>query len=594
MIKLFFIFLLTPTAHAAETTMTVDLPTVHVNADSTFDTLSDESYAPKKIYNFENDRPGTVDSVIKSLPYTAKSYAGAAGGLSVNLNGRTADDTQVYTLGVPLNLAQGGGADLSIFPSYLWSGALISPSVSLSGFSPQATSGSMELKLYTREWMRREFKHDEDLHARLTTTYDRTLQTYSLGSRTENVAVVLGMSQGGLEGPAGSLTYSLLKSREHALSFHFLGSSQEGLLGYSTQYAPTPNLRKKYWRVIPVLESHQEFDLGTDSPLIVESTVYGDLQSLVLADPNPINASESRTQQYGFENVILNGPYTLALSGRYVRYYQVNYGSIVEWPMMGTVARDFEFTQNWNLKILGGAEYVAHPGTEYQARISVKKTETAKQYFFGELSSTPKIPTLLSRYYSSNFFTPNPNLKVERVYTALGGYQADLGNAQSTTTLKTEYRTDTQVNYTAPYPSTMSTTVNAGTASLVSLNEDLTYRLSPNWNLEENTLLTYSRLNDTGLPYPDIPYVSQQARIEFIPNDQLHVSLNGRYLGPSKTYSGQFHAPYFLGDSWVSYLPTREIEITAGVDNLFDKKAESVIGYPLPGRIFYASGKVLF
>jgi len=210
--------------HAAETEY--KLEPIVVSATASFDSLNDDQFIPQKKFKFDQSRNGSQDVIDKTLPFPSQNYGYPSGSLGNNLGGRSVDDAQVSTLGVPLNLPQGGGPDLSIFPSFLWSGASYSMVPQMAGYSPQGVSGSIQFDLWSRTAVR-EYKKSTQLN-RITANADRNLQTVSVGTKVENSAILAGMSMGRQTGPSGSLSLYAIKNPRSHLLFHLLGADQAG------------------------------------------------------------------------------------------------------------------------------------------------------------------------------------------------------------------------------------------------------------------------------------------------------------------------------------------------------------------------------
>ena len=577
---------ITSTVKAAETEYR--LPPLSFMADASFETLDQDTLIPRQTVKMNQDRSGTLESFGKTSAFPLVNLGYPSGASGVKLGGRSIEDTQVSTLGVPLNLPQGGGVDLSIFPSFLWSEAELSPSTSTSGHAPQAASGSLQLKLWTREMIRT--KNRNELNSRITASYDRLLQNFSFASQAEDFTIVAGLNQGLMTGPAGSFSYYLMRRPGHHLLFHALGSAQDGNDFGSIRF-PTPNNHKKTWRVIPVLESHQEID----GDFIIESTAYADLQELQEVDPQ--YPRDSRIQQFGIENAVLLGPYTYALSARAVIYGGATQKDLTDFPIYSSLSKDFFFGSQWSSKVLLGGDYSRDSGVNPLGKVSAKYEIDSTLNTFAELSSNPKMPTLVARYYvdqSTGYsYRGNPALAPERVNSVLIGFQARQKNYESTTTLKGEYRTNVQINTNYLFPQ-VNTTMNAGNAELLYLKRDFRWKPDSSFELSTSSIFSGSRLIRSQLPYPDLPFFSQQGSVTYFWNDQFGISGNGTYMGPSTASDGRFHPNYALFDTWVSYTPAKDYRITLGLDNIFDKRAQVVLDYPLPGRVVYLSAQGKF
>ena len=570
---IFFLVFLTHPTKAAETEYTLE-PIV-VKANSSFDSLNDDQYLPQKKITFDSTRGGTLDTLDKKEPFPSVNNGYPSGAMGTSLGGRSMDDVQVSTIGVPLNLPQGGGPNLSVFPSFLWSGLSISTVPNAAGFSPQGVSGSMQFDLWTRTQVR-ELKFSTDV-SRVTTNIDRNLQNFSVASKKDNIAILGGMNYGRQKGSSGSLSYYFIRKPKSHFIFHLLGTDQDGDSPGSTQYA-TPLARIQSWRAIPALESHQDFG-DEEDPVVWESTAYADLQQLTYHDP-AATSSSTRTQQYGIENALHWRDSTLALTGRLVNFQSSIFGSFSEWPILGQISHDFQLNHAWKMRWGAGGNFVTSVGFAPTARASFKYALTSTSAWFFELNSLAKMPTLAARYYVSAPYHGNPNLKVERVNALLAGFETTGDQVESTTTFKGEYRNQIQVNQN-------NTTENAGNASLFSVMEDFKWKASSLYTANSGMLITSSKMADSGYSYPDLPFFTVFFGSTLTFSDQFKLKHDIHYNGHSIAAGGASHADYMLMNASFDYTPLKGTTFTLGCENLEDKRAEVVINYPLPGRILY-------
>ncbi len=566
--SLFFLAVL-PHVHGAESEFY--LPPIVVQGDASFETLKKDSYLPNQNIRSLNSRPGTLESLKWFSGYPAQNYGYPSGASGINLGGRTIEDTQVMTLGVPLNLPQGGGPDLSLFPSYLWDGAIIGHSPSSSGFSPQAASGSLELIPWTRA--RLKDASNNFTPTRFTASYDRQVQTFSIGTKKENAAILAGMSTGMQRGPSGSLSYHFYNQPGKSFLLHVLGSDLEG------DIPGNPATLKKTWRIIPVLEAQ----LKLEDDLALASTLYGDVSEL----------QGNRSQQIGVENALTFSTYTLAVSARNVRFS--NGTDYEEWPLYLGLTDDLYFSKSLKMKATLNANYLDQSGFYPGGKLSASFRDDPKNYPFAELNWIAKMSSLSARYFISDFgsyhYRGNKDLKPERVLALSYGYQQENRSLKSTTLAKLEYRNSIQIN-TSTLP--LNTTINGGSAYLMNLSEDASYRVNDLLSLKSNILLTYSRQKDSNFPYPDLPGFSIGSGVQLHPNDSIDLDTDAKYMGDSTAFDGTNHSGYFLIGERVSYQLNSKIELALGIDNLFDSHAEIVQGFPLPGRLLFTSVRALF
>ncbi len=538
------------------------LPPVTITGEASFEMLRRETLLPSVQIPLESAPGAVLDSIGRFSLFPPQNYGYPAGASGVSLGGRGIEDTQVTTLGVPLNLPQGGGPDLSTFPGFLWSEALVNPSTGSAGFSPSASAGSIELVPWTRSRLSEATGPD----SRITTSADRQLQTLAIGTRKDTIAMLAGVSAGMLRGPSGSLSYEFLKSSSHRSRFHILGSDLEGDV-------PGGSLKRSR-RILPVLETRTL--LTPDTALA--STAFADLTDLY----------GNRSEQFGIENSLSSGHWLFSFSARHVHFK--NEGEYRESPLHAGISR--EFGRRGKMRVRAGidAVRVEDTGIEPGGRLSIRWNTRGPLTPVLEFSSIAKMPTLSARRYvldtGTYRYRGNPGLLPERVWSGILAVDQAGSTFQSRWTLKSELRNDAQIN-TSGLP--VNTTLNAGNAMLFSAQADARFTLSPAWALRSGALLSWSRLDATGLPYPDLPPFSWNGGLEIGMGDEFKLETDARYLGDSTTFDGAPHPAYFLVDQQIRWFPAPDLEIRAGVINLFDERAQMVVGFPLPGRLLRAS-----
>lgn len=585
-------------AHAEE--MTYSLEPVIFRAQASFESLGEETFVPKTVTPIEPARTSVIKRIADDQPFPVANLGYPAGASGLRLGGRSVDDTQVTTLGVPLNLPQGGGADLSIFPSFLWSAAELSRTPVSGGFAPTSASGAINLRLWTRDRILRR-RRPEDPDSRLTATYDRQVQNFSIATERRGIAINVGSNFGLQTGPAGSLSYEFYRDSDSTWRLHLLGTDQRGDSPGSKRF-PTPRAKIDNWRAIPVLEMQRS--LGRD--WVWEATAFGDLSGIKLEDPTDDTLySNSRSAQFGLENAFLYGDWTFALSARQTRFdldsHTDRFGfttvgaQVREWPLFASATRRVDLSDRLELKatVLSSAitSVGARPGGRLSARLFANPAERDREHTFLELLSTPKMPTINARYYqlrdgsSTTIYSGNPGLKPEQIYAAIAGYERRFERWSTRTSLKGEYRTSVQIDRA-------STTVNAGNARLLYLDEELRFAATGRLDLRANFLLSVSRLQDAGIPYPDLPAFTAKGRATYRLSPAWELEGRAWYQGPSVATAGstggRSHPNFTLFDLEARVSVTRDLALQLGVENLTDQRAEVVLDYPLPGRLVYA------
>ncbi len=590
MARLFFlVFSLKPFAVFAQVSefKNVELETITFGARASFETLSRESLLPKEQVSFQSARSTTLSAIGTSVLDPLVQFGYPSGATSTALGGRTVDDTQVSTLGVPLNLTQGGGADLSVLPSYLWSSAEISSTPVSQGYTPGAASGAIDLKLWTRERVLSGKRKRPEFDSRVTAQYDRQVQTVSVATERPGIAINLGTSLGLQEGPAGSLSYEFYEDASQTYRFHLLGTDQRGA-SLGSRSNPTPRATKSTWRVIPVLETERR--LGEPGHTwLWQSTVFADWNGIRFQNPaSSGNNTSSRAFASGIENAISFNSTTISASLRYEQFRLAPNASASavaadEFPFLIGLTQSFELEGGRELKLTGQAQGVNTIGVEPALRASLK----THPWTF-ELGTLAKMPTQSARYYrlpgtspgDPDFFTGNPDLKTERVWFGIAAHETEAfdSDSQLKSELKLERRERVQITQGA-------TTVNAGGATLGSLEERLEIKRWGRFDIHLGLALNVSRLEQNQNPYPSLPTLASKVRVGYQVSSDFAITSRAHYQGPSVASGGRFHPHYTLIDLEARWAPSTQFNLVGGVDNITDQRADVVFDFPLPGAL---------
>ncbi len=575
------ILLLVPAAaFAAESSFT--LPALSVTAKPSFETLREESLVPTTSIPIDASRSTLLDGLKWDTQFPLQNFGFPSGANGVSLGGRSIDDTQVTTLGVPLNQAIGGGADLSAFPAFLWSDVRIAPTTTSAAFIQQSASGNLDLTPWSWSALRSEIPSTTP--SRLTASWDRDLQTVSIGTRKSEISILAGSTFGRQTGPSGSLSYRFLKTPVLSLSANVIGSDQKGDDPGSTLF-PRPMGSKKTTRVIPSLMGQY----GNSNGIRLQTTIFGDIQRLEFT--NPVFNTLDQTRSLGIENVLVTGDTSFSVSARNVNFTNNSAGTYSEWPAHFGVTQGFNLPANIRLKATGSAEYLSGYGLHPGARVSSEIPAHPGQSFFLEAQALAKLPSIQDRLYVSpaDGYFGNPNVKPERVYAFIAGFEDKSSWIESKSQIKAELR-----NNVILLKDDFSSVDNAGTAQFLSLSESAKAKLLPELQVKAQVLASYSRLAKTGNPYPRLPVVSAGGSILLLPQDRLTFETQAKWMGRSTEFNGASLPAFLLLGEKISFSATNEIQIHVGVDNLLDSRIEMIRGYPLPGRMVYASTEIIF
>ena len=121
--------------------------------------------------------------------------------------GRSAEDTDVQALGIPLNPPQGGGFDLSIFPQFLWASFEFQAGPALGTFDPRGTAGSLTLVPWTSQALASGLAGSGRAIALGSTA--NLFQVSAAASDGKSVAAVVGTSAGAAQGPSAAFERAL-------------------------------------------------------------------------------------------------------------------------------------------------------------------------------------------------------------------------------------------------------------------------------------------------------------------------------------------------------------------------------------------------
>jgi outer membrane cobalamin receptor len=328
---------------------------------------------------------------------------------------------------------------------------------------------------------------------------------------------------------------------------------------------------------------------GTSREFSVQTTIFGDFQRLQFLGSS--FDSEDKTQSIGIENAIVLDQTILNASVRNIRYSNNSLASWSEWPAHLGVTQGFEFESGVRLKVTGSTEYLSRYGFYPSGRISSEFPVQPKQILFFELQAIPKLPSIQDRLYVTPTFSGNPNVSPEMVYALVGGFEDRASWIQTKSQIRAEQRIDVIIPNYDGFP--VITLENAGTAQFLSLSETARVKLNPALQISADVMASYSKLEKTGLPYPRLPYLSAGGSIILIPRDWITLETQGKWMGRSNEAGPDLPAFALLGEK-ISISAIEDLKITLGLDNLLDSRIEMIRGYPLPGRMAYASLEMKF
>ncbi|RYZ62791.1 MAG: hypothetical protein EOP09_18460, partial [Proteobacteria bacterium] len=195
---------------------------------STYDVLKFDPFTPsieRKKTKKLSSNGGVSKEISQELPYHLSENTRPGNVTNFQGSGKRPEDIDVNFLGIPLNAPQGGGFDLNSFPQYLWSGFSFQQGPSAGAYDPRGVAGSLSLKLWTQEAIT-SFK-PEDPYARATVfrSSARLSQLSASGTNGE-IAALVGVSDGQITGPAGSMSAKLLTRDRLKIKGHVVATNQ--------------------------------------------------------------------------------------------------------------------------------------------------------------------------------------------------------------------------------------------------------------------------------------------------------------------------------------------------------------------------------
>lgn len=557
----------------------ITLPTIEVEASSSFETLNQESSLIPQKQKVRPTRTSPLRKLSRKLlmPVADSGYPVGANG--VRVGGLNQDDTQVSTLGIPLSLPQGGGADLSLFPSFLWSEINIRSTPTTGGFSASSSSGSVELQLWTRDQVLRQKRPEFD--SRVTASWDRQVQTLSVATQKPGIAINAGMNLGLQEGPAGSLSYEFLRTPRSHARLHLLGSEQKGA-SLGSKSSPTPLATRDYFRWMPVVE----VELRAEQNSALRLTGFADVSGIQFKNPQSTTSNtRSRTEQYGLETAWSLPAQsfqqtTIQASARFQRFRldsatATHVSAADEFPWLAGITTEwFDWNLKSNLQIQGNNRIGLAPG----GRVGwSQKSDNATSNL--EFYTTGRLPTIQDRYYLlPGIYQGNPNLKPERVYALVFQRLQNPGTLRHRLEAKLEGRNGVVVP-------TGNSLTNDGTAALGAVENEWALQITPSFTAQAAALVTASRVFKRGAPYPSLPLLSARGSFEYQFSDELKAEWTHRYQGPSVAFDRSFHVPYYLMDLEIDFALSRQLQLQLALEDLLDVRAEIVQGFQQPGRM---------
>ncbi len=366
---------------------------------------------------------GIAKDISNQLPFHLSDNMKPGNVVNMSGNVRTAEEFDVNVLGIPLNAPQGGGFNLTSFPQYMWSGFNFQLGPSMGAYDPRAIAGSLSLKLWTQDALL-----DEKKETRIT-AFDSTnkISQHSVGVDIgKKFAINLGSSRGNVKGPAGSLSARLLETDRVKTKFHLIATRQK-TEDFQSERSTQATADYTVMRVIPILQA----DADISSNVIFKSSFFWDHTYLKTDDPtNVMSVTHERAhvRQGGVETALILGKTRLGVGARQVDFKRLTFSAPEEKMLNLQATHSLQISDHTVIEPTIGGTAVTRFGFKPMATLGIRHETTEDAQTFGQflrLGYHNRFPSLLDRYtlYRVTGFAgpayaaPNPDLKVERVYS---------------------------------------------------------------------------------------------------------------------------------------------------------------------------------
>lgn len=504
--------------------------------------------------------------------------------------GRTVEDTNVQSLGIPLNLPQGGGFDFSAFPQFIWSQYRYQLGPQSGGYDPRATSGTLTLVPWTYEAIR-----NEKQEARVFQLFSQDLTQTAVGIDGGKSALMVGMSTGLARGVSGSKSSRVIDGERFKLDVHYLGTSIKVRTPGSVSFR-TPHANQKTVRLIPVLQS--DLKLGRESWL--KTSVFHDRNRIETANPEFGSKSHSTSIQYGLENALASGPWRAGLSGRKVSYLGPLFPSAQRESFAHSSLAYAYRLGKWTIEPKVQADHATHLGVRPGGGLGARLELTDDSAAFSRVHYAPRLPSLVDRFFFDPAFPPfqgfrgNPALAPEKTVFWVSGHEIESRSGlKSLAQVILQYRQDVQIASTSPSDAQYLTVLNRGTGRAAVVTHELTYPLLPELDIVHALTLTRSDVSQTGQPFPYLPKITDIVGVQAHDPDQLDWAVGAtlRSVGRSTaTGDGVPHGGYALLNLDARKLVAGKagesrLELLGRVENVLGRTIEITRGYEVRGRV---------
>lgn len=534
---------------------------------------------------------GSLGSGLKrDLALPVNDYGKPGNLTSLRGLGRSTEEVNTEVLGVPLNYAQGGGFDLSIYPQFLWSDYRFQLGPSLSTLDVRAGSGTLLLE----PWTSAALQGDEQTRIRILQSYSGAAGSQSaIGVKHEDrFASLVGFSAGDARGPAGSLSgrWGERDARVQG-KYHFLGTRLDAQIPGSRTF-PTPRARQISTRLTPVFQADFRLSEG-DTQSLLKTTWFYDATYLKYDDADSYaSRSRDRALQGGGEIAWIQRDWRVGLVLRQVSYSKLDFQAPTEQMGSASVLRKFrlaQFVVEPSVQAVGVSRYGVLPAGSLGARLPFSLENAA----FARVSYSYLFPSIADRYYDLPVFSlvGNRDLKVEKDLTLVSGVEMKCESVKDTLQFYSRWKEDAQVSALVRGNLTK---INSGSANVIALMNSFQWEMTPHWDLFNQSTITDSYVQATASSFSYLPRASTtlgmrlHSRMVAVSDSRWAVTLSQRFVSSSAVTSNADRVSgYGMTDLQARY-HLQALALTAGVENVLNRNVEIQKGYPAAGRTFVA------
>jgi len=506
------------------------------------------------------------------VPVSTTGRPGAAAGFRGI--GRSAEETTVSMLGVPLDPPQGGGFDLSTFPSYLWEQAVWHPGGG-SILAGRGMAGGIALVPWTEGALR---SGDSRRSRGVLQASDPRQIAVSAGFKEPGIATTLGFTGGDVVGPAGMVSFRPFGDAG-GWTVHLLASSLDAKV--ITPYAST-GTRQTLARGIPIVQWE-----GASNRVRVRVSAFGDVSYLKYEDPG---ASYARTRDHtrqGGATATVRWENGWSVSGtlRNIRYSMLAQSLPAEFSGQFAVGKTKHLSPCFVLNFEAGGVGLERQNIHPVGSLGIGNEPSQGFTWRSRISAGMRFPSLTDRaYVLPGFFVGNPDLLPERNLTALLGAGWKARNFTASADLLAQRRLGAILTDSS---GPVSTVVNRGRADQLSALPSVRFEVDPGLTVQATSIGSSSRVEETRAPFPYLATWQHRIRLTWesanrgwILGFQSRASLRRPLGTPGRELPG-----YGLWDVDLSWRPNQSLTFSGGLENLADRSIEFTAGLPSIGRI---------